>query len=486
MSSNEKNNNSKPLLFISHKHDDKDVAEVIADFIKKKSGGRIRVYLSSNANYEGPRQGKSLNNQLKKALWEAAVVILVYTSNDNDWSFCMWECGVATDPRSVDTNIIVFQCMSDRPAPFDDQVRVKAWEEDDIERFAKEFLIEPSFFPGYGKAIAPGYSNTDVKEEAEEFSRKLKEKIPADGPARDWPALPFLQLELKRACVEQIVESKTQKEAIQIVRANSTVAEWGSGTPQLFGKMEFSPQQPFTDLLRIWEKEYPHLKSHWFDSLTQQIAIGAIQGIQEVQTTLFREIRGNSEYIPVLSRIWSIPNKGKILFSVYFYAISSAVLVTTQMTKLDKIYHGHLGNAENIKLKDLLHDLEIRNWRRVPIVDANNHPMYIIHSSMIDKFIRMRAFNGSKIEDLTLKDLLNEDKMLLTFQNTFVVVNAQATIKEARLKMESKVYDPSIREGQYERCQDVFVTKNGTTDEPVLGWLTDRDLIDDIVFLKLN
>ena len=88
----------KPLLFISHKHDDRKIAEELATFVRKKTLGQVNVYLSSNPRYLGPRQGKNLNDELKQALWEAKVVLLVYTSNDNDWSYCMWECGVATDP----------------------------------------------------------------------------------------------------------------------------------------------------------------------------------------------------------------------------------------------------------------------------------------------------------------------------------------------------------------------------------------------------
>jgi hypothetical protein len=38
-----------PLLFISHRHADKDIAELLRNFVKDRSGGRIAVFQSSSA-----------------------------------------------------------------------------------------------------------------------------------------------------------------------------------------------------------------------------------------------------------------------------------------------------------------------------------------------------------------------------------------------------------------------------------------------------
>ena len=49
-----------------------------------------------------PGVGRTLNAELRQALWGAGAVILVYTSPDEDWGYCMWECGVATLPHDAD------------------------------------------------------------------------------------------------------------------------------------------------------------------------------------------------------------------------------------------------------------------------------------------------------------------------------------------------------------------------------------------------
>src|SRR5262245_54449735 len=97
----------RPLLFISHKHADAAIAQVVASFIEDRSNGTVSVYLSSSPDFAGPKFGKNLNAQLRETLWQTRALILVYTSQDADWSYCMWECGVATHPQSPDTSIIV-------------------------------------------------------------------------------------------------------------------------------------------------------------------------------------------------------------------------------------------------------------------------------------------------------------------------------------------------------------------------------------------
>ena len=58
-------NDQERSLFISHKHVDHKIANVLGDFAKGQSLNRVKVHLSSDPNYEGPKIGKNLNDQLK-------------------------------------------------------------------------------------------------------------------------------------------------------------------------------------------------------------------------------------------------------------------------------------------------------------------------------------------------------------------------------------------------------------------------------------
>ena len=59
----------KPLLFISHKHEDAEIGEAVAKFVRRVSGGRVDVFLSSNSQFEGPRVGKDRNEAEPLSTW---------------------------------------------------------------------------------------------------------------------------------------------------------------------------------------------------------------------------------------------------------------------------------------------------------------------------------------------------------------------------------------------------------------------------------
>ena len=149
---------AEPRLFISHKHSDTRIARVLAEFIEARSNGGVRVHLSSSPDFQGPKFAASLNAQLREALWKTDVLILVYTSADADWQYCMWECGVATHVHSAETNIVVFQCGHEVPAPFRDVLRVDARSHDDLRRFTDQFVHDPVFFSAAwrGAGTEPG------------------------------------------------------------------------------------------------------------------------------------------------------------------------------------------------------------------------------------------------------------------------------------------------------------------------------------------
>jgi hypothetical protein len=174
----------------------------------------------------------------------------------------------------------------------------------------------------------------------------------------------------------------------------------------------------------------------------------------------------------VLSRIRRVPFAGSVQFDVHFYNLSDprAVPVTSRMIPLNDFFYKSLGqiDPQSLKLKDLVKELDMRRLNRIPILNGDAHPMYMVHRSMIDKFIVkqvLSASGGSSPGDLTLTDLLADAEMKAMFERTFVVVKKQATMAEAKSAMLAR---PS--------CSDVFVTDGGNRDEPVQGWLTNVDI----------
>lgn len=193
------------FFFISHKHADSKIADVIKSFATMYSGGRIKVFQSSSSWADAPKVGRNLNKQLREALWKASVVILVYTSPEQEWNYCMWKCGVASHPQSPDTKLILFQCTGSSPALFSEQVNVNVKNLVDIQKFTNELLTDQNFFPELGEAVTQFQpSGQDVASAAADFSQKLQPVLPPEkeDPSEDWPAYPYLQFELSMQDIE--------------------------------------------------------------------------------------------------------------------------------------------------------------------------------------------------------------------------------------------------------------------------------------------
>jgi hypothetical protein len=119
---------------------------------------------------------------------------------------------------------------------------------------------------------------------------------------------------------------------------------------------------------------------------------------------------------------------------------------------------------ETLVLKnDILDSGPLSSGRnRLPILHVDGRARYIVHRSMVDKFIAQQALaeNPVDINALTLKDFLDNDdfKALVT---SFGAVRPEDSLSAVKQKMDS---DP--------KCQDVIVTSDGSIGKPALGWIT--------------
>jgi hypothetical protein len=124
--------------------------------------------------------------------------------------------------------------------------------------------------------------------------------------------------------------------------------------------------------------------------------------------------------------------------------------------------------SKEIRLKEF-YDLLQGTITRLPVLDNKNVVKYIIHQSMLYKFIADQSLNDGKepsaISNLNFEDFLNDPiiKEFVTESSAFI--SAKATLGETKEKMDS-----------IKNCQDVFVTENGKSTEPILGWLSNVEI----------
>jgi hypothetical protein len=134
--------------------------------------------------------------------------------------------------------------------------------------------------------------------------------------------------------------------------------------------------------------------------------------------------------------------------------IKEMVCITIQQAKDDK----------SILLKEIT-PLFTVNVTRLPILDYQKVPKYMIHQGRIDNF---NAAPDKPVDTDTLDDFITSEKGKDREygKNTgFILVSRQTLVADAKKQMEMS-----------ENCQDIFVTENGKDNEPLLGWISDGKL----------
>ncbi len=455
-----------PNLFISHKHDDSAIADVVRRFVDRWSLKKVRVFQSSATTAGAPRPGRYLTTELKRALWEAGVVLLIYTTEDQDWAFCTWECGVAMKPDSPDTNLIVLQCSDKAPKVFSDQVRIDARDPKEVHKLVKLFLTDPAFFPDQGGPIAPGFTvdGPDVKDAADNLFAGLAEVLPK-ATVGEWSAQPLLTLELPLSEARRI--ERREAGATPVDEAASVTLD--DKARQIFALEQLDEHHSFRKLTERWRERRPGRPVVWADEIVTQLQFSLRNETPALKWAYLLAVNDSSRYVPVLSRVRRRPGQRVIQFDFNLlpYDTLTATPVTARMLARGSMVAANLGlrPLDKQRLVELAERFDREGATRIPLLDGQDRVRFVVHRSMIDRYIARRALapnGGRPLSDLTLEDLMTDDPELKTmFEQGFAFVPADARMSDASAKMACR-----------RECQDVFVTATGSAEEPVMGWLT--------------
>jgi hypothetical protein len=124
---------------------------------------------------------------------------------------------------------------------------------------------------------------------------------------------------------------------------------------------------------------------------------------------------------------------------------------------------------ESLKIAELVKIMRDNRRNRLPVLNSDSSPLFVIHLSILTDFISTQALSatgGSKpVTDLTISDLQAVDSQLYQQILAWACVKLGATLAEAKRAMED-----------IPGCSDVFVTTAGRKSDPVVGWLTNVEI----------
>ena len=120
-------------------------------------------------------------------------------------------------------------------------------------------------------------------------------------------------------------------------------------------------------------------------------------------------------------------------------------------------------NENDIKIReDIIENIFKKLQKnRLPVVDTTGKVIYIIHRSIVDKYVAEQVLSGnSTVTAATLNDLIlaNNYRQIAT---AFGTVSKTTKLISVKNQIDS---NPD--------CADVFVTEDGTKNSRAIGWIT--------------
>jgi hypothetical protein len=119
----------RPLVFISHKDSDRELAEQVRDWMRGRAGGRLDFFLSYEGYGDVRTTGRTLTDVTRSRAADASVMVVLCTSSDQDWIYVMLELGVALDPENPKTTVVALDCGYELP-PLKEAIYAKVYDVD--------------------------------------------------------------------------------------------------------------------------------------------------------------------------------------------------------------------------------------------------------------------------------------------------------------------------------------------------------------------
>jgi hypothetical protein len=318
-------------IFLSHRHQDKHIADIFRETFEDWSNGKVHVFQSSHAE-NAITIGEELDDSIKDAIAHSNVVLLIYTTENEDWSWCMYECGLAQDPEAMDTRIVVFHCTEEPPGPLKHLVTVP-FDKAAIETLVEDFHRDSKFFPRHTEALAPNLDDDQITERSRELYDKLYAVIP-DINAREVQRYDYLTLRLDLDHVTDLrnLDRETSfKETL--ARARDVIKEkaviWKVvGEPHAHFNYEVIPEQlKLTELVERWRKESEHAEHEWHEELYEEMARAVLNRKERALAVPFNSLQPDTDtwFLPVVSRFRIIPTERVAEFDVLLCSIRSDV-----------------------------------------------------------------------------------------------------------------------------------------------------------------
>lgn len=348
-----------PKVFISHRHADAKIANVITKHLKEWGVEENNIFQSSDPLKTLPA-GTTLKSEIYTKLQEINFLILLYTYDDADWSYCMWECGIAQGKSTAPNRTIVVQCTDDEPTVFKDEIRVRVTE-NNIMSFTNDFHRKAGFIPplenqSHEIAFSPNTPEDVIETRSGRLFRELSEKIPS-GRSSSQHLWDFIRLRLDARHVAKIKElgkSGERDTMLHIIRDNVELREprfFGIGNSvdtavRQFGYAGYQSDLHLKDLVQRWSEIDETGEQEWVSDVYETIRRAVTNTPPTAVSNTLRSVREGAEwwFYPAITRMRTFRDHS-LEFDMYLIRVPENFRQLPDKTDILNIQSAEPGNA---------------------------------------------------------------------------------------------------------------------------------------------
>lgn len=286
-------------LFISHKHEDKDIALKIREELELASP-RLNCFVSEHIPY-----GSDWFETIRTNLDGADILLLIFTSSTNQWDWPLYEVGLATSLDEPDRCRIVciYPPGAEPPDPIKAFQAVEATEEG-LEKFLRQLFCTKDLVevePVLNERLKEG-------EGLQRLARELAECFTTVEPWENCFTY-YLWIVVEDVANDEHVENE-EVPASAFVDPESTALE-------LFGLASKPPGREHWLWQDLLSKVGDSDDSRWVSELGERFKWASRGSILKSMTSTFESPSDESAYRPLLHKV-SLRRDGAMRFEVIF------------------------------------------------------------------------------------------------------------------------------------------------------------------------
>lgn len=321
-------------IFISHRHEDNRIASALRMQLQSWGVPEDSIFQSSSFKQSG-KIGHSIKLEIQQFLEKAKLVILIYTYPEANWDYCMFECGLATNPGTAQTNVIVFQCTSSPPRVFRDELLINM-DMEGIQRFTNQFHRKSDFFPGH-EPFAPDLGDEGLHIRSNGLYEALLPLLPNQERRDDirWGYFTLmLDPEIKAAIIDSGSFKSSYNTCVDLQSKIYVTSSFGFGLRH-FGYQEFEPDLSLEKLHKRWYSNIESMQedmnvpveSRWLDELNKEICRSVRNESPQLTWTSLKSAYAHIDWqvCPVVSEV-RFKADGSVELMIFMYRVDSLIV----------------------------------------------------------------------------------------------------------------------------------------------------------------